>query len=41
MEDLDLERKIILKLIFKTSRGAWNVLIWLKIGTSGGLLWKM
>ena len=41
MEDLDVERKIILKLVFKKSDGAWKVLIWLRIGKSGGLLWKV
>ena len=35
MEDLGVERKIILELVFKTNDGAWNGLIWLRteIGT--------
>ena len=41
MEDLGVERKIILELVFKTSDGAWNRLIWLRMETSGGLLWKV
>jgi hypothetical protein len=36
MEDLGLDRMIILKLIFKTWDGkVWTGLIWLRIGTGG------
>ena len=39
MEDLDVDGKIILKLIFKKwDVEAWTRLIWLRIGTGGGLL---
>jgi hypothetical protein len=39
MEDLRVDGKIILKLIFKKwDREAWTGLLWLRIGTAGGLL---
>jgi hypothetical protein len=37
-EDQDLDGRIMLKWIFKKSEGAWTGLIWLRIGTGGGLL---
>jgi len=37
--DLGIDERIILKLIFKKSdRRVWIGLIWLRIGTGGGLL---
>jgi hypothetical protein len=39
LEDLDIDDGIILKCIFKKwNGGAWTGLIWLRIGTGGGLL---
>ena len=39
-EDLVVDVRIILKLIFqKWDTRAWTGLIWLRIGTGGGLLW--
>ena len=39
MENLGLDRMIILKWIFKKSGvGTWNGLVWSRIGTGGGLL---
>jgi hypothetical protein len=39
LNDPDLDGSIILKLIFKKSDGeAWTGVIWLRIGTGGGLL---
>jgi hypothetical protein len=39
LEELNLEGTIKLKCIFKTLNGtAWTGLIWLRIGTGGGLL---
>jgi hypothetical protein len=38
--DLVLDRRIILRWIFKKWEGAWNRLVWLRIGTGGGqILW--
>jgi hypothetical protein len=37
-EDLGIGRKIILKCILKWDGGMRNLLVWLVIGTSGGLL---
>jgi hypothetical protein len=38
LEDLGIERRIILKLKFeKVAREAWTGLIWLRIATGGGL----
>jgi len=36
LEDLVIERKVILKWIFKSMVGEWTGLIWLRIGTGGG-----
>jgi hypothetical protein len=36
LEDLDVDEKIILKWIFKKSKGAWNGLIWLRLGEVAG-----
>jgi hypothetical protein len=39
LEDLEADRRIILKWIFKAwNREAWTRLIWLRTGTGGGLL---
>jgi hypothetical protein len=38
LEDPGLDGKIILKYIVKKWVGAWTGLIWLRIGTGGGLL---
>jgi hypothetical protein len=36
--DPGVDRRIIVKLIFKKWGGAWTGLSWLRIGTGGGLL---
>jgi hypothetical protein len=38
LEGPDVEGRIILKWIFEKWEGAWTGLIWLRIGTGGGLL---
>jgi hypothetical protein len=38
LKDVVVDGKIILKWIFKKWDGAWTGLIWLRIGTGGGLL---
>jgi hypothetical protein len=41
LEDLGVRGRITLKLIFRNYNGrVWTGLIWLRIGTSGGLLWR-
>jgi hypothetical protein len=37
LQDLSVDGRIILKLIFKKWNGAWTRLIWLRIGTGNGL----
>jgi hypothetical protein len=38
LEDIDVEEKIIIYLIFKTWGGeVWTGLLWLRIGTVGGV----
>jgi hypothetical protein len=38
-QNLSVDGRIILKLILKKQDEKWTGLIWLRIGTSGGLLW--
>jgi hypothetical protein len=38
LEELGDDRRIILKLSSRSGIGAWTELIWLRIGTGGGLL---
>jgi hypothetical protein len=38
LEDSDLDGRIILRWVFWGGMGAWTGLIWLRIGTGGGLL---
>ena len=38
LEDVGLDRRIILKLVFKMDREAWFGLLWLRMGTGDRLL---
>jgi len=38
LEDQDVDGKIILEWMVKRWDGAWTALIWLRIGTGGGML---
>jgi hypothetical protein len=38
MENSGIDKKVILKRIFKKWNGAWTELIWLRTGADGGLL---
>ena len=38
LKDPKVDERIILKSIFRKWDGAWSGLIWLRIGTGGGLL---
>jgi hypothetical protein len=38
LEDLGVDGRIILKLFSRRRMGTWTGLIWLRIGTGGGLL---
>jgi hypothetical protein len=37
-EDSGVDGRIILRQLFRNWDGAWSRLIWLRIGTSGGIL---
>jgi hypothetical protein len=39
LKHLGVDGRIILKWIFRNSRGAWTLFIWLRIRTDRGLLW--
>lgn len=38
MKDVGIDGRVLLKLLSRSEMGAWNIFVWLRVGTGGNIL---